>query len=91
MCRDNFDVVSMLKRSPKLVGLKQVLSSVGSGKLRCVVLAPDADPDIRGKVLTACIRHSVEVINYASKAELGKLCGIEVACATVGILKAQNA
>jgi ribosomal protein L7Ae-like RNA K-turn-binding protein len=81
------DIKKLINNSSALVGMRQVLKACAKGALRCVILASDADEGICDKVLQACAQHNTEVVMFPSKRELGKLAGIEVASAVVGIQK----
>ncbi|MCM1306545.1 MAG: ribosomal L7Ae/L30e/S12e/Gadd45 family protein [Bacteroides sp.] len=80
-------LIEMLNHSSKVVGSKQVLKGISDGTIRCVIVATDADADLRKKI-TACAKaHSVEMQRVSSKRQLGELAGIEVAAAVVGLQK----
>lgn len=82
------DLNKLITSSVRLVGLKQVEKAISeSDELRCVVLADDADKNIRDRVTALAGAKDIKVIAFAHKLELGRLCGIQVACAVVGIKK----
>ncbi|HEY8423797.1 MAG TPA: ribosomal L7Ae/L30e/S12e/Gadd45 family protein [Clostridia bacterium] len=84
---DNADIKKLISNSSLLVGTRQVLKACAKGELRCVVLASDVDESLGEKILQTCSQYNVEVLRYPSKRELGRLAGIEVASAVVGIKK----
>ncbi len=69
-----------------VVGLKQSLKAVVSGKAAKVLLACDADFHISAKISDACLESQVELEISLSKSELGKMCNIDVDAAVVTIL-----
>lgn len=81
------DLLSLVKISTKVCGLKQVLLSIIEDTARCVIVSNDSDDFIVDKVKSACADKNIE-FHHAHKArELGKACGIQVGAATVAILK----
>ena len=79
-------LIQMLNHSSKVVGSKQVLKGM-SGTVRCVIVATDADVDLRKKIVDCAKAGNVAIVRVQSKRHLGELAGIEVAAAVVGILK----
>ena len=80
----------MLNSSSKVVGSKQVLKGMSEGTLRCVIVASDADAEIKTAIVDAAKRHRVPVKYFPSKRKLGEAAGVEVATAAVGILSAEE-
>ncbi|WP_409290976.1 50S ribosomal protein L7ae-like protein [Peribacillus sp. SCS-37] len=70
-----------------IVGTKQTVKAVKNGLVSEVVLAADADPKVKAKVLEAIKEHNVPVHHVDSMQKLGKACGIEVGAVTVAIKK----
>ncbi len=70
-----------------VAGLKQSLKMITSQKAKKVYLAADADFYISSKISDACIETGTDIEVSFSKAELGKLCKIEVDAAVVAVLK----
>ena len=68
-----------------LVGKRAVLKAVALGKIKCVVLADDVDANILRDITMACLDKGVKIYGCESKQLLGKLAGIDVACACVGL------
>lgn len=81
------DLEKMLKTSSKVVGTKQVLRSIASDELRCVVLSEDTDEALKFEIIEAANSVSVKVLYTRSMKWLGKACDIKVNAAVVGILK----
>ncbi|HPF88258.1 MAG TPA: ribosomal L7Ae/L30e/S12e/Gadd45 family protein [Candidatus Limiplasma sp.] len=78
----------MLRNPAKrVVGTKQVLRAVKSGKAAKVYLCKDADEFIYRQVESACEEHSVPIVAAESMETLGKLCLIGVKTAAAAILK----
>jgi len=80
----------MIKRSSKVVGSKQVLKGISDGTVRCVIVATDADADLRKRIVSAASAHKVKVEKINSKRLLGETAGIEVATAVVGLTEAKH-
>lgn len=76
----------MISESPlKIVGLKQVLKGIESGDVRCVVIASDSESFIEECVRDAIGTKCVEVLYCPTRKELGRIVGIDVPAAVVGI------
>ena len=80
-------LIDKLNNSSKVVGSKQVLKGISDGTVRCVIVATDADADLRKKIVSSAKLANVEIIRVPSKRHLGELAGIEVAAAVVGLMK----
>lgn len=70
----------------KVVGVKQTVKCIKSGKAKTVYVAADADERFVQPVIQLAEENSIEVVTVASMKELGKLCGIDVGAATCAIL-----
>lgn len=81
------DYVYLVKTSPKVVGLKQVLAGIINDTVRCVLVSCDSDSFIMKAITDAVSTKDIPIQIVCSKKELGRLCKIDVACAVVGILK----
>lgn len=81
------EIINMLKSPSKLIGTKQVLKGLSEGTVRCVIVAADADSFIRNKIISHANKHNAEIRHYGSMEALGKLCGIDVGAAVVGMMK----
>lgn len=76
----------MITESPlKLVGLKQVLKGIEADNIRCVVIASDSDSFIEECVTEAIGTKCVSVLFCPTREELGRLVGIDVKAAVVGL------
>ncbi len=80
----------MLNGSSKVVGSKQVLKGVSDGTIGCVIIASDADADVKRAIASAAEANGVTLKYFPSKRKLGEAAGIEVEAATVGILSAKG-
>lgn len=70
-----------------VVGIRQTIKAVESGRAYRVYIAKDSKPHIIEKLLGLCAEKGVEVIFVNSMAELGKAAGIERGASAVGILE----
>jgi len=86
---DKEKLEQMLTNSSKVVGSKQVLKGISNSTVRCVIVALDADAELRRKIVAAANARRVDVTFAASKKRLGELAGVEVAAAVVGITEAK--
>ncbi len=86
---DREKLENMLTNSSKVVGSKQVLKGISTDTVRCVIVSLDADAAIRKRIVAVAQSKRVQILYVPSKKRLGELAGIEVATATVGLLKAK--
>lgn len=81
-------VKNLINNNSSLVGLKQVTKGIIEEKVWCVILSTDCDDFIKAQIETAMRGKSELLIEYTdSKEELGKLAGIDVPAAVVGLVK----
>ena len=71
----------------RVVGANQVLRALREGQLQCVYVAIDADPFVTRRVIDACEKAKVPVLETDSMRELGQICGIEVGAAAAGVAR----
>ncbi|WP_018663967.1 50S ribosomal protein L7ae-like protein [Heyndrickxia acidiproducens] len=69
-----------------IVGTKQTVKALKSGKADELLVAEDADPNITNKVISIAEAFQIPVTTVESKKQLGKACGIEVGAATVALI-----
>jgi len=81
------DLLSELKNSPRIVGVKQLRKAIGRDEIRRVFLAEDADPAVTGPIETLALEKGVPVTRVPAMRELGRACGIAVGAAAAGLLK----
>ena len=79
----------MLNTSSKVVGSKQVLKGISDSTVRCVIVASDADAQIKKRIVAQAKANGVEIVYVASKKRLGESVGVEVSAAAVGIVEAE--
>ncbi len=79
-------MLSELKNSPKLVGVKQLRKAVGRGEIRRVFLAEDADPALTEPVERLALEQGIPITRVRSMKELGQACGIAVGASAAGLL-----
>jgi|YelNatPaOPRAMG01_1025707.scaffolds.fasta_scaffold00114_67 large subunit ribosomal protein L7A len=70
-----------------VVGIRQTIKAVESGKVYRVYIAKDSEPRIIENLLELCVEKGVEVIFLNSMAELGKAARIERGASAVGVLE----
>lgn len=71
----------------RVVGIRQTIKAVESGKAWRVYIAEDSEPRIIENLKKLCAIKGVEVILFNSMAELGKAAGIERGASAVAILE----
>ncbi|HBP52650.1 MAG TPA: 50S ribosomal protein L7ae-like protein [Clostridiales bacterium] len=92
MYKKNMDkekLEQMLNTSSKVVGSKQVLKGISDSTVRCVIVASDADAQIKKRIVAQAKAYGVEIVYVASKKRLGESAGVEVSAAAVGIVEAK--
>ncbi|MDR1569922.1 MAG: ribosomal L7Ae/L30e/S12e/Gadd45 family protein [Oscillospiraceae bacterium] len=77
----------LIQSKARVAGSKQVLRALGEGTLATVYVARDADPFVTRRVVLACEKARVPVIETDSMVQLGRVCGLQVKAAAAGILK----
>lgn len=82
----SYEFIADICPEKRVVGTKQVLRGIDEGTLRCVVVASDADNFISERVMAEAKARNVAVIMCPSKLELGRLVGVKIGAATVGVL-----
>ena len=80
----------MLKDHKKLVGCRQVLRGLSEDTVRCVIVAEDADGEIKSNLVKTAMSKNVKVLHAPSMEWLGRNAGIDVGAATVGFLKSKE-
>ena len=68
------------------VGAKQLKKAVKAGRVKSVYLADNADPAVTEPLADLCAEHHIPITWVASKADLGRACGIEVGAAAAAVL-----
>lgn len=81
----NTNLLKTISESEKVVGTKQVLKSIEGKTVKCVIVADNADGFIRNSVTALCRENGIEIISVPSKKELGRISGIDVSAAVVGL------
>ncbi|MBM7588312.1 large subunit ribosomal protein L7A [Bacillus pakistanensis] len=69
-----------------IVGTKQAVKALKSGRVLEVVVAEDADPKVTTKIIQTATELKVPVSRVDSMRKLGRSCGIEVGAAAVAII-----
>ena len=80
-------MLSELKNSPKVVGVRQLRKAVGRDEVRRVFLADDADPAVTEPVEALARQRAVPITRVPTMRELGLACGITVGASAAGLLK----
>jgi large subunit ribosomal protein L7A len=76
----------VLQAKELIVGTKQAVKAIKDGRVKCLVIAEDADVKVTSKVLQAATEFQIPISNVDSMKKLGKACGIEVGASAVAIL-----
>ena len=80
-------MLSELKNSPRIVGVRQLRKAIGRDEICHVFLAEDADPAVTDPIADLARDRSVPVTRVPSMKELGRACGIAVGASAAGLLK----
>lgn len=70
----------------RVVGLKQTVKAVKSGKATKVFVAQDADDYIKSSVTDACLNTNLQIIYINTMKELGEACGIDIGASTAAVV-----
>lgn len=76
-----------LMRADRIVGTKQTLKALESGRAEVVYIAKDAETNVTNPVLERCKSLGIEIVYIDTMAELGRACGIDVGAAVACVLK----
>ena len=79
-------MLSELKNSPKVVGVRQLRKAVGRDEVRRIFLADDADPAVTEPVEALARERNIPVTRVDTMKELGRACGIAVGASAAGLL-----
>ena len=80
------EIEKLLNTPHKVVGMKQVLRGLSEGAIAQVIVAEDAEADVKNRIVQAAKAAGVQIEYTASQQRLGGLVKIERSAATVGIL-----
>ena len=84
---DKDKLETMITSSSKVVGSKQVLKGISDGTVRCVIVASDADAELKRNIVAQAQLRRADITFVPSKKRLGELAGVEVAAAVVGLTR----
>lgn len=76
-----------LMQSDRLVGTKQTLKALETGRAEVVYIAEDAEANVTNPVVQRCRALGIEIVYIDSMAALGRACGIDVGAAVACVLK----
>lgn len=79
-------MISKLKNSPKVVGIKQSCKAIRQGEATFVFLAENADPHLTDPIRQLCQTGGVPMEVVPTMKELGSACGISVGAAVAVLL-----
>lgn len=71
------------------VGTKHTIRAIEKGQMAEVIVAEDADDRVIGRILSLCKEYEIPISYVDSMRHLGKVCGIQVNAAVVGIKQNQ--
>lgn len=83
----NDEIAKQITSSDIVVGKRQVVRGLSEACIRCVIVALDADEALKTEIISRAKACSVPVEIEGIKSDLGKIAGIEVNAAVIGILK----
>ena len=79
-------MLTELKMSRKVVGMKQIRKALQDGSAAKVYIADNADPHLTEPLAQQCEQLQVPVCSVATMAELGLAFGIDVGAAAAAIV-----
>ncbi len=79
-------MLAELQRGRRVVGTKQTLKEIGSGRAEKVFVAENADREIRDEVISTAQKHGIDVVQIETMQELGAACEIEVGAAAAALV-----
>jgi len=71
----------------KTVGSKQTLKAVQRGQAKVVYVARDAEKQVTEAIVQVCSDQNIPVVEVETMRILGRICGIEVACAVAAVIE----
>ncbi|HAP93087.1 MAG TPA: 50S ribosomal protein L7Ae-like protein [Desulfotomaculum sp.] len=71
----------------KIVGSKQTLKAVQRGQAKVVYIARDAEKRVTEAIVQICSSQDIPVVEVETMRTLGRICGIEVACAAAAVIE----
>lgn len=71
----------------KVIGLKQSIKHIKSGKGQCLYVAKDADGRLVSQIIELAEEKLIKIVYIDSMKELGILCGIDVGATAALILQ----
>jgi large subunit ribosomal protein L7A len=80
-------MLNLKSSSDIIIGLKQTLKAIQSGKAAKVYLATDADDYIKNSVSDACTQKNLEIVYVSTMKELGEACGIDIGASTAAVIQ----
>ena len=80
-------MLSSLKNTKPIVGIKQLRKALTRGEITAVFLAENADPALTEPLEAMAKQAEIPVCRVATMKELGQACGIAVGAAAAGIRK----
>ncbi len=81
------DLQRLLASSSTTIGFRQTEKAIKKGAIAQVIVASNIDTSLEKVILTECSQNNISVKRALTKQELGKLAGLEVSCACIGILR----
>lgn len=63
------------------------MKGISDGTVRCVIIASDADAELKRNIVVAAQLKRTDITFVPSKKRLGELAGVEVATAVVGLTR----
>lgn len=81
------DLTKVIAKSSKTLGFRETSKAISKGTINYVIVSTNIDEALEKVILTECSNNNISVKRAFTKQELGKLVGLEVSCACVGILR----
>ena len=80
------DTMAEIRWENMVVGVKQLKKSLRAGRVQTAYFALDADPAVTEPVAEMCNSSNVPVVWVRTKAQLGRVCGIDVGASAAAVV-----
>lgn len=80
-------ISSLESARKKTIGTKQTLKALEKGLAKEVFVASDAEQHVVRPLLRHCQENGIPVVMVDTMKNLGKICGIEVGCASAALIE----
>ena len=80
-------LVRLASAKKKTVGSKQTMKAIQRGQAKVVYVAVNAERHVIDPIIQACREKNIPLVEVESMAKLGKICNIDVGCASAAVIE----